>query len=194
MPNKLVPPQTTTTTRTAATPIDGELLYDTDEKKFYQGDGVTVGGKAVGSTTFSDSTFRIQDNIDTTKQIAFETSGITTGTIRTITVPDKSGTIALVDTITATKTANYTASDDEIIPCDTSGGTFNVTTPTSGRFKVIDIIGNSSTTGFGVNGKELIILPASGTVMGASSLTLNVGAISPEFILIGTDWRIVNHG
>jgi len=37
---------------------------------------------------FSDSTFRIQDNADATKQLAFEVGGITAGQTRTITVPD----------------------------------------------------------------------------------------------------------
>lgn len=43
---------------------------------------------AAGSTVFSDSAFRIQDNGDATKQIAFEASGIATGTTRTITAPN----------------------------------------------------------------------------------------------------------
>jgi len=43
---------------------------------------------STGGTTFSDATFRIQDNVDATKQIAFEAASITTGTTRTITVPD----------------------------------------------------------------------------------------------------------
>ena len=54
MPNKFIPPTTNTATRTAATPIDGEILYDTDEKKLYYGDGTTVGGKAIGSSTVSN--------------------------------------------------------------------------------------------------------------------------------------------
>lgn len=45
---------------------------------------------------YSDSTFRIQDNADATKEIAFEASGITTGTTRTVTVPDASGTLLYV--------------------------------------------------------------------------------------------------
>ena len=51
--------------------------------------------------TFSDSDFRVQDNGDATKQLAFECSGITTGTTRTMTVPDNSGTIATEDFATA---------------------------------------------------------------------------------------------
>jgi hypothetical protein len=43
---------------------------------------------AVGATTFSDSAFRVQDNGDATKQIALEASAITTGTTRTVTMPD----------------------------------------------------------------------------------------------------------
>lgn len=48
---------------------------------------------------FSDSLFRINDNADATKQAAFEVSGITTATTRTITVPDKSGTLAMTSDI-----------------------------------------------------------------------------------------------
>jgi hypothetical protein len=43
---------------------------------------------ASAPTVFSDSAFRIQDNGDATKQLAFEVSAITTGTTRTITMPD----------------------------------------------------------------------------------------------------------
>lgn len=45
----------------------------------------------------SDSAFRIADNGDATKKLAFELSGISTGTVRTLTVPDASGTIALTN-------------------------------------------------------------------------------------------------
>lgn len=40
------------------------------------------------ATDVSDATFRIQDNVDATKEIAFEASGITTSTVRTITMDD----------------------------------------------------------------------------------------------------------
>jgi len=97
-------------------------------------------------------------------------------------------------TLTATKTANYTAVSGERVVCDTSGGGFVVTPPASGRFGVLDLVGVSPTTGFGAVGKNLTITPASGTVMGGASLVLDVGAVSPEFELVGSDWKIVNHG
>jgi hypothetical protein len=57
--------------------------------------GVKWAAAGGGSTDFDDSTFRVQDNGDATKELAFECSGITTATTRTLTVPDKSGTVAL---------------------------------------------------------------------------------------------------
>ena len=45
-------------------------------------------GPSVGTTDFDDSTFRVSDNGDSTKKIALEASGITTATVRTITMPD----------------------------------------------------------------------------------------------------------
>ena len=41
-----------------------------------------------------DSGFRVRDNSDNTKQLAFEVSGVSSGTTRTLTVPDVNGTIA----------------------------------------------------------------------------------------------------
>lgn len=54
---------------------------------------LTAAAGVTPSGVFSDSTFRIQDNGDATKQIAFEASGITTGTTRTVTMPNVNGTM-----------------------------------------------------------------------------------------------------
>ena len=74
---------------------------------------VTVGSTAIAlgssSTTLTglasvtstavvtnDSGFRIRDNSDNTKQLAFECSGISGGTTRTLTAPDVDGTLVLL--------------------------------------------------------------------------------------------------
>ena len=50
---------------------------------------------------FIDNTFRISDNGDNNKKLAFECSGITSGQTRTMTVPDASGTISTESFATA---------------------------------------------------------------------------------------------
>lgn len=44
-----------------------------------------------------DNTFTVTDNADTTKKMRFQVSGVTTGTARTLTVPDASTTIVGTD-------------------------------------------------------------------------------------------------
>ncbi len=57
-----------------------------------------VGG---GSTDFADNVFRVSDNSDSSKKLAFECSGITGSTTRTMTVPDSDGTISTESFATA---------------------------------------------------------------------------------------------
>jgi hypothetical protein len=50
-----------------------------------------------------DNQFTISDNVDSTKKVAFEVSGVTTGTTRTLTIPNGSGTLVLSgNTVTLT--------------------------------------------------------------------------------------------
>lgn len=49
---------------------------------------------AGGGNEFADNVFRIKDNSDDTKKLAFEVSTITTATTRTLTAPNYDGTIA----------------------------------------------------------------------------------------------------
>ena len=57
-----------------------------------------VGG---GATEFADDVFRVTDNGDSSKKLAFECSGITGSTTRTMTVPDSDGTISTESFATA---------------------------------------------------------------------------------------------
>ena len=119
-----------------------------------------------------DSGFRIRDNTDNTKQLAFECSGITTSTTRTLTVPDVNGTIItsasanFTSNITTTGTIHstgnqikvegptpkFTLTDNDNNPdyeIQNNGGTLNINDITSGttRFTVnsdghVDVAGN----------------------------------------------------
>lgn len=56
----------------------------------------TIGSVSLDNTstvTLKDTNFTLQDDGDTSKQVQFQLSGITTGTTRTITVPNSSGTM-----------------------------------------------------------------------------------------------------
>ena len=55
---------------------------------FWRGDGTWAAPAGGGGTEFADNVFRIQDNADATKELAFEVSGVATATTRTWTVPD----------------------------------------------------------------------------------------------------------
>ena len=86
---------------------------------------VTVGSTAIAlggsSTTLTglssvtstavvtnDSGFRIRDNSDNTKQLAFECSGISGSTTRTLTVPDASGHFSRISKLMLTTLTNKT--------------------------------------------------------------------------------------
>ena len=70
---------------------------------------------------FNDANFLLYDNADSSKNLAFQLSGITTGTTRTLTVPNASGTIALESLVGA--------SAELVIAC--SDETTNLTTGTA---------------------------------------------------------------
>jgi len=70
--------------------------------------GITTAA-VVSPTVFSDSAFRIQDNADATKQLAFEVSGVDAGATRTITMPDANVDLGNIDKIPAVATPYTTA-------------------------------------------------------------------------------------
>lgn len=57
---------------------------------YLRGDGTWA---TISNGTFADTAFTLQDDGDATKQVKFQLSGVTTGTTRTLTVPDATSTI-----------------------------------------------------------------------------------------------------
>jgi len=76
-------------------------LSDNRTATFPDASGTVLLDTSTIPATFSDSAFRVQDNGDASKQLAFECSSISTATTRTMTVPNENGTISTQDFATA---------------------------------------------------------------------------------------------
>ena len=72
--------------------------------------GVTLQTASVAEV--SDSVFRVVDNSDATKKLAFEASGIGTGQVRTITMPNSNVDLGNVAQAASTSTTGYLTSTD----------------------------------------------------------------------------------
>jgi hypothetical protein len=90
-----------------------------------------AGNETLTNKSLSDSTTFVIDEADATKRATFQCSGITTGTTRTFTFPDSSGTLAL-----ASGGSSFTTVASQVF---TSSGTY---TPTANmKYCIIRAIG-----------------------------------------------------
>ena len=67
----------------------------------------------------SDAHWRVYNETDPTREVALDVSGVTTGTTRTLTVPDASGTIEY----TGHKSKHATGGSDVLLPSDIGAAT-----------------------------------------------------------------------
>lgn len=128
--------------------------------------------------TFSDADFEIFDDGDNTKIAKFQASGITTGTTRTYTFPDNSGTLALTSDVTGqaqpqgqcyleytnTTTLTLTPYDGQNIRLYDGASWTNYTIPSAGV--TLDTTGLSTSTTYYIyayDNSSTITLEASAT-------------------------------
>lgn len=78
----------TTANLNSLTRDKGRVYFDDTLMTLVVDDGVNIVSVSGGGSVFADDVFRVQDDGDATKEIGFQASGITTGTLRTITMPD----------------------------------------------------------------------------------------------------------
>lgn len=141
-----------------------------------------VDSQVSGISEFSDSVFRIQDNSDATKEIAFEASAIATATTRTITMPNSNVDLGLI--ATAIQSSEKGASNG-VATLDSGGKIPASQLPNSVmEFKgVWDASTNTPTLADGVgNAGDVYRVNVAGTQnLGSGSITFAVG-----------DWVVYN--
>ena len=171
-------------TQTAADTFTGRTITGTsNEITLANGDGVSANPTISLSSTLAlrgktvqlqDNNTTISDDGDTTKLLAFQCSGITTGTTRTLTVPNASGTIALTSDLSsyqpldATLTALAAYNTNGVI-CQTAADTFAGRTITGTSNEV------SVSNGDGVSGNPTLSLPATIDLSGKTYLKIPTG-------------------
>lgn len=139
-------------------------------------DSQTLSGKVLDNSntlTVKDGSYTLQNTADTTKQVKWSLSGITTGTTRTLTLPNRSDTLV---TLAGTETlTNKTITSPTI-----TGGTIDNSTIT-----VDSISGHTSATLVTVGGVQMNngTIGTSGAV---TSTSIAVGAVQPQALTTGT--------
>ena len=104
-----------------------------------------------------DNNFTISDDVDSTKLIAFQASGITTGTTRTLTAPDASGTIALTSDLSSYQPLDSTLTS--LAAYNTNGLLTQTATDTfTGRTLTGPAAGITVSNGDGVSGNPTLAL------------------------------------
>lgn len=138
-----------------------------------------AGTETLTNKTLTDSSVTFADDGDGTKKLAFQCSGITTGTTRTVTIPDKSGTMAMTSDITGAAATISTPSD----PSGTTSitgvhmGLAGAITPTKSGTIMVTIDGGC-TNSVSADGCKIVVRYGSGTAPtnGASATGTAVGS------------------
>lgn len=160
---------TTGTTRTLTSPDANTTIVGTDATQTLTNKVISV----TNTLTAKDSTFTVVDDGDNTKKIAFEASGITTATTRTLTAPDASGTLVLnSNTQTLTNKTLTTPSISSL-----SNGRSRICSVPIGSVAYASL-GTDTTPVSGTTYWAEVWLPANMTITGVSTLNGSAAANS----------------
>ena len=145
----------------------------------------------------SSANWELYDGTDPTKELKFDLSGISTGTTRTLTAPNASGTIALTSDITGgiddytVITSSQTATNGARIAADTTAGAFTLTLPASpsngDTIYVLDYAGTFDTNNLTIarNGSNIESL--------AENMDCNLEDAAFSLVYVGSTvgWKVV---
>jgi hypothetical protein len=156
-------------------PLDGWTAIDisTDTLLLYNaGTGIWTG---LITGVFSDAAFTLQDDIDPTKQARFQIAGFTAGAMRVFTLPDVSGTLAVLSGVAQTFQNTTTFSGATVsVGTATAASTIGIGTgaTTSGVTKAVNI-GTA-----GLLGSTTNVTIGSAVAGALGSLTINIPTVT----------------
>lgn len=167
-------------------------------KGLYYSDGATWEYMGEIPYQFSDTDFEIYDNLDNSKRAEFQVSGISTGTTRTYSWPDKNGTVAMLSDITGSSVTIVNINSDPYNAAQTSGehmflvdataGDITINLPTAvGNTAKITIKKTDSST-------NIVITDASGAQTIDGDLTKEIYFQNTTMTIIsdGSNWKRIN--
>jgi hypothetical protein len=141
-----------------------------------------------GTQTFKDNKFEVVDDSDATKKLNLQLSGITTATTRTLTVPDKNGTIAttadLIQGAPLNTDSNTIVSGSYAV---TSSTTITITATNTFAVGQTVYITFTNTSGSALTAGDFTIVTASGgsfTITYGSSVTSAGTCVTTRYGLI----------
>ena len=161
---------------------NGLYLYNASAFGFYSDEGITY----IGSL-YSDTTGILTYDMATLGTSVLNFSGVS-GT-KTFTFPDADGTVALTTISIVNKSGDYTITDlDNVITCDSSGGTITVTLPpaagATGKIYTIKKVDSSVNT-------VTIDGDAAETIDGDLTKIMVTQYVSMSVISNGSNWLII---
>lgn len=149
--------------RNAANGANKVLKVNSSDQLEYDGSALITAGTA----SFSDTGFSLFDNADNTKLLAFQLSGITTGTTRTLTVPDANTTLVGTD-------ASQTLTNKTISGASNTISNIGLTSQVAGVLPVANGGTNSSTS---LNNNR-VMQSSGGAISEAAAITASRALIS----------------
>ena len=132
---------------------------------------------------FADNVFRISDNSDSTKKIAFEASGITTGTVRTFTAPNASGTLALTSDLSGWLTGTLTGNVNVNVA---EGDVFKITQPNTPWATTIGLDLTPAATSLSGVGVDVVAVGGGASLRGVNTTVESSDGVNGVSMLFST--------